>query len=32
VLRQAGYRLAAATPIDQFPFSPHLEAVVSFTL
>ncbi len=31
VLRQAGYRLAAATPIDQFPFSPHLEAVVAFT-
>ncbi len=32
VLRQAGYRLAAATPIDQFPFSPHLEAVVAFAL
>lgn len=31
LLRQAGYRLAAATPIDQFPFSPHLEAVVAFT-
>lgn len=30
VLRQAGYRLQAATPIDQFPFSPHLEAVVAF--
>ena len=32
VLRQAGYRVAAATPIDQFPFSPHLEAVVAFAL
>jgi 23S rRNA (uracil1939-C5)-methyltransferase len=30
LLRQAGYRCVAATPIDQFPFSPHLEAVVSF--
>ena len=32
VLRQAGYRAVAATPIDQFPFSPHLEAVVAFAL
>jgi 23S rRNA (uracil1939-C5)-methyltransferase len=32
MLRQAGYRLLAATPIDQFHFSPHLEAVVSFAL
>ena len=30
VLRQAGYKLVQATPIDQFPFSPHLEAVVAF--
>lgn len=32
LLRQAGYRVASATPIDQFPFSPHLEAVIAFTL
>ncbi len=31
LLRQAGYKLVAATPIDQFPFSPHLEAVVAFS-
>jgi 23S rRNA (uracil1939-C5)-methyltransferase len=28
VLRQAGYRLLLATPIDQFPYSEHLESVV----
>jgi 23S rRNA (uracil1939-C5)-methyltransferase len=31
VLRADGYRLASATPIDQFPASTHLEAVVVFT-
>jgi 23S rRNA (uracil1939-C5)-methyltransferase len=29
-LRGAGYRLLAATPIDQFLWSPHLEAVAVF--
>ncbi|MBL6456219.1 class I SAM-dependent RNA methyltransferase [Belnapia sp. T6] len=29
-LRAAGYRVTAATPIDQFLWSPHLEAVVGF--
>jgi 23S rRNA (uracil1939-C5)-methyltransferase len=31
VLRQAGYRLAAATPIDQFLWSTRLESVVAFS-
>ncbi|MGC9269284.1 class I SAM-dependent RNA methyltransferase [Acidiphilium sp.] len=31
-LRQAGYRVVAATPIDQFPGSSHLESVVVFAL
>jgi 23S rRNA (uracil1939-C5)-methyltransferase len=31
-LRQAGYRVLAASPIDQFPGSSHLEAVVVFGL
>ncbi|WP_149541112.1 class I SAM-dependent RNA methyltransferase [Siccirubricoccus phaeus] len=31
-LAQAGYRVVAATPIDQFPWSAHLEAVVAFSL
>ena len=30
LLRQAGYRVVAATPIDQFPASAHLESVVVF--
>lgn len=30
VLRDAGYRVLAATPIDQFPWSAHLESVVTF--
>ena len=29
-LREAGYRLASATVIDQFLWSPHVEAVISF--
>ena len=29
-LREAGYALLAATPIDQFPWSAHLESVVVF--
>lgn len=29
-LHDAGYRLASATPIDQFPASAHLEAVAAF--
>ena len=32
VLRKAGYRCVAATPIDQFPFSAHLDAVVAFAM
>lgn len=32
VLRQAGYRVVSAVPIDQFLWSPHLEAVVAFSL
>ncbi|MDD2876191.1 MAG: RsmD family RNA methyltransferase [Acidiphilium sp.] len=31
-LRQVGYRVLAATPIDQFPGSRHLESVVVFAL
>lgn len=30
VLARAGYRVAAATPADQFLWSPHLESVVVF--
>ena len=30
VLAQAGYRVLAATPVDQFLWSPHLESVVVF--
>ena len=29
-LHAAGYRVVAATPVDQFLWSPHLEAVVAF--
>jgi len=31
MLAQAGYRVLAAVPVDQFLWSPHLEAVVTFT-
>lgn len=31
-LRQVGYRVTAATPVDQFLWSPHLESVVAFAL
>ena len=30
VLGKAGFRATAATPVDQFPWSSHLEAVVAF--
>jgi 23S rRNA (uracil1939-C5)-methyltransferase len=30
VLREAGFRIEAATPVDQFLWSPHLESVVAF--
>jgi 23S rRNA (uracil1939-C5)-methyltransferase len=30
-LREAGWRLLSATPIDQFPWSPHLESVAVFS-
>jgi 23S rRNA (uracil1939-C5)-methyltransferase len=30
-LHTAGYQVTAATPVDQFLWSPHLEAVVAFT-
>ena len=30
-LRQAGYKVLAATPIDQFPFSENVESVVVFS-
>jgi 23S rRNA (uracil1939-C5)-methyltransferase len=30
LLRAAGFRIVAATPIDQFPWTPQLEAVVQF--
>ncbi len=30
VLRRAGYKVLAATPIDQFPYSENLESVVVF--
>jgi 23S rRNA (uracil1939-C5)-methyltransferase len=29
-LADGGYRLIAATPVDQFPWSAHLEAVAVF--
>ena len=29
-LRQAGYRVLSAVPVDQFLWSPHLESVVAF--
>lgn len=32
LLRNAGYRILAATPIDQFPASGHLESVIVFGL
>jgi 23S rRNA (uracil1939-C5)-methyltransferase len=32
LLHQAGYRLRAATPIDQFLWSPRLESVVAFSI
>lgn len=31
-LQAAGYRVVAATPVDQFLWSPHLESVVAFAL
>jgi 23S rRNA (uracil1939-C5)-methyltransferase len=31
VLAAAGFTATAATPVDQFPWSPHLESVVAFT-
>ena len=31
VLREAGYTLASAMAIDQFLWSPHIEAVMGFT-
>jgi 23S rRNA (uracil1939-C5)-methyltransferase len=30
VLARAGYKVLAATPVDQFLWSPHLESVVVF--
>jgi 23S rRNA (uracil1939-C5)-methyltransferase len=30
VLREAGFRIEAATPVDQFLWSPHMESVVAF--
>lgn len=32
LLRQQGYKLLAATPIDQFPFSENVESVAVFSL
>ena len=32
ILAAAGYRLHAASPIDQFRWSPHIEAVATFAL
>ena len=31
-LKDAGYRVVSAVPVDQFLWSPHLEAVVAFSL
>ncbi len=31
-LQAAGYRVMSAVPVDQFLWSPHLEAVVAFAL
>jgi 23S rRNA (uracil1939-C5)-methyltransferase len=31
-LKRAGYRVLSAVPVDQFLWSPHLEAVVAFSL
>jgi 23S rRNA (uracil1939-C5)-methyltransferase len=31
ILIDGGYRLGKVTPIDQFLFTPHLEAVAVFT-
>ena len=31
-LKDAGYRVLSAVPVDQFLWSPHLEAVVAFSL
>ena len=31
-LKGAGYRVVSAVPVDQFLWSPHLEAVVAFAL
>jgi 23S rRNA (uracil1939-C5)-methyltransferase len=31
-LKDGGYRVLSAAPVDQFLWSPHLEAVVAFSL
>jgi 23S rRNA (uracil1939-C5)-methyltransferase len=31
-LKEAGYRVLSAVPVDQFLWSPHLESVVAFSL
>ena len=31
ILAEAGFHATGATPIDQFPWSPHLESVIGFT-
>jgi 23S rRNA (uracil1939-C5)-methyltransferase len=31
VLRQAGFAVTSATPVDQFRWSAHLESVVGFS-
>ncbi|OYW10098.1 MAG: tRNA (uracil-5-)-methyltransferase, partial [Rhodospirillales bacterium 12-71-4] len=30
VLVKAGFKVTGAVPVDQFPWSPHLESVVGF--